>query len=227
MSRQTEKQLPTVNSIASLIDHTLLKPEASRADVERMCSEAVKHHFAAVCIYPVWIPLVASLLRGTGVKTCTVAGFPHGASSSATKAFEAAEAVRSGAEEVDMVLAVHAVKGGNMRYAEDDIRAVVSAADGRTVKVILETGLLTDAEKVTACRFAVAAGARFVKTSTGMGAGGATVADIRLMRGTVGPDIGVKASGGVRSLAEALAMIEAGANRIGTSAGVAIVSEGA
>lgn len=211
-------------NIASRIDHTLLKPEATRADVERMCAEAVRHRFASVCIFPVWVPLTASLLRGTGVCTCTVAGFPHGASASTTKAFEAAEAVRAGAEEVDMVLAVHAVKDGNLRYAEDDVRGVVKAVDGRTVKVILETGLLTDAEKVAACRLCVAAGAHFVKTSTGMGAGGATVADIALMRRTVGPNIGVKASGGIRTLADALAMIEAGANRIGTSAGVAIVT---
>jgi deoxyribose-phosphate aldolase len=210
--------------LASLIDHTLLKPEAAHTDVERVCSEAIKYRFATVCLFPVWVPVAASILRGTGIRVCTVAGFPHGASTTAVKAFETAEAVRTGADEVDMVLAVHAVKDGNMRCAEDDIRAVVNAADGRTVKVILETGLLTDAEKVAACRIAVAAGARFVKTSTGLGAGGATVADIRLMRKTVGPDIGVKASGGIRTLADAMSMIEAGANRIGTSAGVAIVT---
>ena len=222
MTPQKKCQSSTV--IASLIDHTLLKPEATHAGVERLCGEAVRYHFATVCLYPVWVPLAASILRDTGVRVCTVAGFPHGASTTATKAFEAAEAVRMGADEVDMVLAVHAVKDGNMRYAEDDIHAVVKAAEGRTVKVILETGLLTDTEKIVACKVAVAAGARFVKTSTGMGAGGATVADIRLMRKTVGPDIGGKASGGIRTLADALAMIEAGANRIGTSAGVAIVT---
>lgn len=224
MPRQPDGQHRPDNSIASLIDHTLLKAEAAPGDIERMCREAVRYGFAAVCTYPVWVPLLASALRGTGVKVCTVAGFPHGASTSATKAFEAAEAVRCGADEVDMVLAVHSVKRGDLRHAEEDVRSVVKAADGRTVKVILETGLLTDEEKVDACRLCVAAGAHFVKTSTGMGAGGATAADIRLMRRTVGPDIGVKASGGIRTLADALAMIEAGANRIGTSAGVAIVT---
>jgi deoxyribose-phosphate aldolase len=213
--------------IAPLIDHTLLKPEARWADIERTCGEAVKFGFAAVCVYPVWVPLVAGILRGTGVRTCTVAGFPHGAATTAAKAFEAAEAVRSGADEVDMVLAVHAVRDGDLRGAEEDVRAVVKAAGGRTVKVILETGLLTDAEKVAACRLCVVGGASFVKTSTGMGAGGATVADVRLMRATVGPGVGVKASGGIRTLADARAMVEAGANRLGTSAGVAIVTEAA
>jgi deoxyribose-phosphate aldolase len=222
----TRHECPGKVNLASLIDHTLLKPEATRADVERVCGEAIKYRFATVCLFPVWVQLAASILRGTGVRVCTVAGFPHGADTTAVKAFETVEAVRIGADEVDMVLAVHAVKDGNMRYAEADIRAVVNAAEDRTVKVILETGLLTDAEKVAACNAAVAAGARFVKTSTGMGAGGATVDDIRLMRRTVGPDIGVKASGGIRTLADALAMINAGANRIGTSAGVTIATTG-
>jgi deoxyribose-phosphate aldolase len=214
-------------AIAPLIDHTILKPEARRADIERTCAEAVQFGFAAVCVYAAWVPLVAGRLRGTGVRTCTVAGFPHGAATTASKAFEAAEAVQSGADEVDMVLAVHAVRDGDLRRAEDDVRAVVKAAGGRTVKVILETGLLTDTEKVAACRLCVAAGAAFVKTSTGMGAGGATVADVRLMRATVGPGVGVKASGGIRTLADAMAMAEAGANRLGTSAGVAIMAEAA
>jgi deoxyribose-phosphate aldolase len=168
--------------------------------------------------------MAADLLKHTPVRVCSVAGFPHGASTTDAKAREAVEACRSGAAEVDMVLAVFAIKDGNAGYAERDIRAVVDAVAGRTVKVILETGLLSNEEKILACRLAVAAGAHFVKTSTGMGAGGATADDIRLMRQTVGPKVGVKASGGIRTLTDAESMVRAGATRIGTSAGVAIVT---
>ncbi len=211
-------------AIAPLIDHTLLRPDSTHADVRRVCEESVAYGFATVCVYPARVALAAESLRNTRVRVCTVAGFPHGAATTDAKAREAATACRSGADEVDMVLAVFAIKDGDAAYAERDIRAVVEAVEGRTVKVILETGLLSDDEKVLACRLAAAAGAHFVKTSTGMGAGGATVEDIRLMRRTVGPGMGVKASGGIRALADAESMVAAGANRIGTSAGVAIVT---
>jgi len=211
-------------AVAPLIDHTLLRPDATRTDVAKLCEEAVEYGFATVCVYPARVPLAVEALRNTRVRVCTVAGFPHGASTTDAKVREAALACQAGATEVDMVLAVFAVKDGDATYAERDIRAVVEAVSGRTVKVILETGLLSGAEKVLACRLAVAAGAHFVKTSTGMGAGGATVEDIRLMRQTVGTGVGVKASGGIRTLADIQAMITAGASRIGTSSGVAIVT---
>ncbi len=211
-------------TIASMIDHTLLKPEATPAQVEKLCAEAAEYHFASVCVNPVYIPLAARLLDGTGVKVCCVVGFPLGAIAPEQKAAEAASCAAMGAEELDMVIHVGAAKAGDWALVKRDIAGVVKAAAGRTVKVIIETCLLTDEEKVKACEAAKAAGADFVKTSTGFSTGGATTHDIALMRKTVGPEMGVKASGGIRDYATAMAMIEAGANRIGASAGIEIVA---
>ena len=211
-------------TIASMIDHTLLKPEATPAQVEKLCAEAVEYHFASVCVNPVYIPLAARLLDGTGVKVCCVVGVPLGAIAPEQKAAEAASCAAMGAEELDMVIHVGAAKAGDWALVQRDIAGVVKAAAGRTVKVIIETCLLTDEEKVKACEAAKAAGADFVKTSTGFSTGGATTHDIALMRKTVGPEMGVKASGGIRDYATAMAMIEAGANRIGASAGIEIVA---
>ena len=211
-------------TIASMIDHTLLKPEATPAQVEKLCAEAAEYHFASVCVNPVYIPLAARLLDGTGVKVCCVVGFPLGAIAPEQKAAEAASCAAMGAEELDMVIHVGAAKAGDWALVQQDIAGVVKAAAGRTVKVIIETCLLTDEEKVKACEAAKAAGADFVKTSTGFSTGGATTHDIALMRKTVGPEMGVKASGGIRDYATAMAMIEAGANRIGASAGIEIVA---
>jgi len=211
-------------TIASMIDHTLLKPEATPAQVERLCAEAAEYHFASVCVNPVYIPLAARLLKGTGVKVCCVVGFPLGAIAPEQKAAEAASCAAMGAEELDMVIHVGAAKAGDWALVQRDIEGVVKAAAGHTVKVIIETCLLTDEEKVKACEAAKAAGAHFVKTSTGFSTGGATTYDIALMRKTVGPEMGVKASGGIRDYETAMAMIEAGANRIGASAGIAIVA---
>ena len=211
-------------TIASMIDHTLLKPEATPAQVEKLCAEAAEYHFASVCVNPVYIPLAARLLDGTGVKVCCVVGFPLGAIAPEQKAAEAASCAAMGAEELDMVIHVGAAKAGDWALVQRDIAGVVNAAAGRTVKVIIETCLLTDEEKVKACEAAKAAGADFVKTSTGFSTGGATTHDIALMRKTVGPEMGVKASGGIRDYATAMAMIEAGANRIGASAGIEIVA---
>ena len=211
-------------TIASMIDHTLLKPEATPAQVEKLCAEAAEYHFASVCVNPVYIPLAARLLDGTGVKVCCVVGFPLGAIAPEQKAAEAASCAAMGAEELDMVIHVGAAKAGDWALVQRDIVGVVKAAAGRTVKVIIETCLLTDEEKVKACKAAKAAGADFVKTSTGFSTGGATTHDIALMRKTVGPEMGVKASGGIRDYATAMAMIEAGANRIGASAGIEIVA---
>lgn len=210
-------------TIAAMIDHTLLKPEATAAQVEKLCAEAAEYHFASVCVNPVYIPLAARLLKGTGVKVCCVVGFPLGAIAPEQKAAEAASCAAMGAEELDMVIHVGAAKAGDWALVQRDIEGVVKAAAGHTVKVIIETCLLTDEEKVKACEAAKAAGAHFVKTSTGFSTGGATTHDIALMRKTVGPEMGVKASGGIRDYATAMAMIEAGANRIGASAGIAIV----
>ncbi|UFJ43167.1 deoxyribose-phosphate aldolase [Brevibacillus humidisoli] len=206
------------------IDHTLLKPDATAEMIDRLCEEAKQYQFASVCVNPTWVRRAAGHLAGTEVKVCTVIGFPLGATTPEAKAAETRDAVSGGAGEVDMVLNVGALKSGDLELVRRDIAAVVEAAAGVLVKVILETGLLTDEEKVTACKLCVEAGAHFVKTSTGFGPGGATVEDIALMRKTVGPGIGVKASGGVRDRAAALAMIEAGATRIGASAGIAIVT---
>ena len=211
-------------TIASMIDHTLLKPEATPAQVEKLCAEAAEYHFASVCVNPVYIPLAARLLDGTGVKVCCVVGFPLGAIAPEQKAAEAASCAAMGTEELDMVIHVGAAKAGDWALVQRDIAGVVKAAAGRTVKVIIETCLLTDEEKVKACEAAKAAGANFVKTSTGFSTGGATTHDIALMRKTVGPEMGVKASGGIRDYATAMAMIEAGANRIGASAGIEIVA---
>jgi len=188
------------------IDHTLLKPDATAAMIDRLCAEAKQHQFAAVCVNPTWVRRAAQLLAGTGVKVCTVIGFPLGATTPAAKAAETRDAVAGGAAEVDMVLNIGALKSGELELVRQDIAAVVEAAGGALVKVILETGLLSDAEKVTACKLSVAAGAHFVKTSTGFGPGGATLEDVALLRQTVGPAIGVKASGGVRDRATAVAM---------------------
>jgi len=215
----------TRESIARMIDHTLLKPDASQAQIARICAEAREYSFASVCVNPGYVRQCAEALAGSPVKVCTVIGFPLGATTSAAKAFEARDAVENGAREVDMVVNVGRIKSGAWDDVESDIRAVVEAVRGRALtKVIIETCLLTDEEKVRACQAAKAAGADFVKTSTGFSTGGATVADIALMRRTVGPDMGVKASGGIHNAAEALAMIEAGATRIGASAGIAIVN---
>ena len=211
-------------TIASMIDHTLLKPEATPAQVEKLCAEAAEYHFASVCVNPVYIPLAARRLKDTGVKVCCVVGFPLGAIAPEQKAAEAASCAAMGAEELDMVIHVGAAKAGDWALVQRDIEGVVKAAAGRTVKVIIETCLLTDEEKVKACEAAKAAGAHFVKTSTGFSTGGATTHDIALMRKTVGPEMGVKASGGIRNYATAMAMIEAGANRIGASAGIEIVA---
>ena len=211
-------------TIAAMIDHTLLKPEATPAQIEKLCAEAAEYHFASVCVNPVYIPLAARLLKGTGVKVCCVVGFPLGAIAPEQKAAEAASCAAMGAEELDMVIHVGAAKAGDWALVQRDIEGVVKAAAGHTVKVIIETCLLTDEEKVKACEAAKAAGAHFVKTSTGFSTGGATTHDIALMRKTVGPEMGVKASGGIRDYETAMAMIEAGANRIGASAGIAIVA---
>jgi len=209
--------------IAQYIDHTLLKPEATRAEIVKLCREALDNRFYSVCINPSYVRTAVEELKGSAVKVCAVIGFPLGATTTAVKAFEAGEAVENGAAEVDMVIHVGALKTGNEQYVRDDIFAVVRAAKGKTVKVIIETGLLSNEEKVLACRLAKEAGAHFVKTSTGFGPGGASIADVQLMRETVGPEIGIKASGGVRTPEAARQMIEAGATRIGTSSGVVIV----
>ncbi|MEJ8548029.1 deoxyribose-phosphate aldolase [Brevibacillus borstelensis] len=206
------------------IDHTLLKPDATAAMIDKLCAEAKEHDFASVCVNPYWVKRAAGLLAGTDVKVCTVIGFPLGASTTAAKVAETSDAIAGGATEVDMVLNIGALKSGDLETVKQDVAAVKEAAGAVPLKVILETGLLTDEEKVTACKLCVEAGADYVKTSTGFGPGGATVADIALMRKTVGNKVGVKASGGVRDRAAALAMIEAGATRIGASSGIAIVN---
>jgi deoxyribose-phosphate aldolase len=215
------------SDIARLIDHTLLKPEASRAQIETLCREAREHGFATVCVNPGWVALCEGLLRGSATRVCSVVGFPLGATLPEVKAFEAALVVEQGACEVDMVVNVGALKSGDYRLVERDIAGVVEAsrAGGALVKVIIEAALLDDDEKVRACVLAKAAGADFVKTSTGFGPGGATAADVALMRRVVGPEMGVKAAGGVRDLQSAQAMIAAGADRIGASVGVKIVQE--
>ncbi|NYD79181.1 deoxyribose-phosphate aldolase [Arthrobacter cupressi] len=215
----------TAASIASYIDHTLLKPEASEADVRQVCAEAIEYGFKSVCVNPIWVKTVSKALKGSGVLTCAVVGFPLGATPSDVKAFEARGAVLDGAEEIDMVIDIAAARADDKGTLVDDITAVAEAvhAGEAILKVIIETALLSDAQKVLACEAAVEAGADFVKTSTGFNGGGATVEDVALMRRTVGPDLGVKASGGVRSLADAQAMIAAGATRIGASSGIAIV----
>jgi deoxyribose-phosphate aldolase len=214
-------------SVASMIDHTLLKPDATRNEIETLCREAAEYHFATVCVNPTWVALCAKLLRGTGVDVTSVVGFPLGATSSDVKHYETRRVIFDGAREIDMVINVGALKSGDLRVVECDIEAVASPCReaGALSKVIIEAALLTDAEKVTACQLAKAAGADYVKTSTGFGPGGATVGDVALMRRTVGEAMGVKAAGGVRDLESLKAMVAAGATRVGASAGVRIVQE--
>jgi len=213
------------SQIAKMIDHTLLKADATKEQVKTLCEEAKQYSFASVCVNPTWVQYASELLAGTEVKVCTVIGFPLGATTSATKAFETTNAIENGATEVDMVINIGALKDKNYDLVKEDIKAVVDAAKGKALtKVIIETSLLNDEEKEKACVLAVEAGTDFVKTSTGFSTGGATVEDIALMRKTVGPDIGVKASGGVRSSEDTEKMIAAGATRIGASSGVAIVN---
>ena len=212
-----------MKDIRAYIDNTLLKPDATPEQIEKICAESREYGFASVCVNPAYVPLAAKCLSGSGVKVCTVIGFPLGMNQSEVKAFEASLAEKQGAEELDMVINVGRLKAGDDEYVKKDIEAVVAAANGKLVKVIIETSLLTDEEKVRACRIAKAAGADFVKTSTGFSGGGANVHDIALMRETVGPEMGVKASGGVRDFESAKALIEAGATRIGASSGKKIV----
>ncbi|MBQ2661773.1 MAG: deoxyribose-phosphate aldolase [Clostridia bacterium] len=210
--------------LSSYIDHTVLKANAARADIEKLCREAELYSFASVCINPCHVKYAKSLLKDSQVKVCTVVGFPLGAMTSAAKAFEAEEAVKNGADEIDMVINIGALKDGDASFVEEDIRTVKKACKDKLLKVIIEACLLTDEEKITASICAKRAGADFVKTSTGFSTGGACIEDVRLMRKTVGNKMGVKAAGGVRTREDALLMIEAGATRIGTSAGVSIVS---
>ncbi|MDZ7844806.1 MAG: deoxyribose-phosphate aldolase [Anaerolineales bacterium] len=223
-----EEDLSPDEEIAALIDHTLLKPEAVSDQITTLCEQAREYRFASVCVNPVHVKLCGSLLGSSSVKVCTVVGFPLGASATPVKVYETAKAVEQGAEEIDMVINIGALKEGNLTLAARDIREVVRTGHqaGALVKVIIETALLTDEEKITACLLAKAAGADFVKTSTGFSSGGATVEDVALMRRVVGPEMGVKASGGVRDINDARSMVKAGASRIGASAGIKIV-EGA
>jgi deoxyribose-phosphate aldolase len=217
----------TSRQVAALIDHTLLKPEVTRKDIDRVCGEAILRRFASVCVNPVFVPRVAAKLKDTPVKTCAVIGFPLGANLTATKVAEAKAALREGAQELDMVIHVGALKAGDDELVAADIHAVVAAAHaGKAIcKVIIETCLLLEEEKERASRIAVEAGADFVKTSTGFSTGGATIGDVALIRRVVGSKVGVKASGGVRSLEDLLKMVQAGATRIGTSSGVKLVEE--
>ena len=214
-------------SVSAMIDHTLLKPDATRADIEKLCREAAEFHFATVCVNPAWVATAAALLRGTGVGVCSVVGFPLGATTADVKNYETRRAIFDGATEIDMVINIGALKSADLRTVERDIEAVVEPCRqcGATSKVIIEAALLTDDEKITACALAKAAGADFVKTSTGFASGGATAADVALMRRVVGADMGVKAAGGVRDLEGLKAMVAAGATRVGASAGVKIVQE--
>ncbi len=220
-------------TIAGLIDHTILKPDATSADVEKVCAEALRYTFASVCVNPYWVPLVAAKLVNSAVKTCSVVGFPLGATTTSMKIAETREAVRAGAHEIDMVINVGELRGGHFDLVRDDIAGVVEAARSAVpkaspqhaaiVKVILEAALLNDTQKATACLLSKEAGAAFVKTSTGFGPGGATVADVALMRKIVGPAMGVKASGGIRTLEDLKKMVASGATRVGASASVKIM----
>jgi len=217
----------SAGTVAAMIDHTLLKPDATRAEIETICREAAQYAFASVCVNPTWVSLCASLLKGSRVKVCSVVGFPLGATTADVKHFETRRAIFDGACEIDMVINVGALKSGDLRAVERDIDAVAAPCReaGAVSKVIIEAALLTDEEKITACTLAKAAGADFVKTSTGFGPGGATAHDVALMRRVVGEEMGVKAAGGVRDLEGLKAMVAAGATRIGASAGVRIVQE--
>jgi deoxyribose-phosphate aldolase len=220
-------EAPSRASLAALFDHTLLRPEATASEIRKVCAEARRYGFAAVCVNPYWARLVTAEIAGSQVKACTVVGFPLGANTTSIKVSEALEAVRAGAREIDMVINLGELCGGNHDAVLQDIRAVVEAArqGGAIVKVILETGLLTDQQKITACSLAKRAGAEFVKTSTGFGPAGATVEDVALMRQAVGPGMGVKASGGIRTLADLQKIVAAGATRIGSSSSVKIIEE--
>jgi deoxyribose-phosphate aldolase len=213
--------------VAGMIDHTLLKPDATRSDIEKLCREAAEFHFATVCVNPTWVALSASLLRGSGVGVCSVVGFPLGATTADVKHLETRRAIYDGATEIDMVINIGALKSGDLRTVEKDIEAVVDPCRqcGVISKVIIEAALLTDDEKITACTLSKAAAADFVKTSTGFASGGATAHDVALMRRVVGAEMGVKAAGGVRDLEGLKAMVAAGASRVGASAGVKIVQE--
>lgn len=217
----------TQSQLAKYMDHTLLKADATLDGIDRVVAEAKQFGCASVCVNPFWVPYVARLLDGSGVATCTVVGFPLGASSTASKVFETTDAIANGADEIDMVINIGELKAGHAELVREDIRAVAEAthAGGKLLKVIIECCLLTDDEKRPACLLCAEAGADFVKTSTGFSTGGATVADVALMRECVGPDFGVKAAGGIRTLADAYAMIEAGASRLGVSAAASILAE--
>lgn len=223
----TSEMPPVQSDLARYIDHTLLRPNATRPEIEKLCREALQFQFAAVCVNPVWVRLAARMLEGSAVRTCSVAGFPLGATPADVKAYEARRAIFDGAREIDMVINVGALKSGDDELVRDDIRQVVQVChELRAIcKVILETAYLSDEEKVKACTFAKEVGADFVKTSTGFGPGGATAEDVALMRRIVGPKVGVKAAGGIRDLAATRKMLEAGATRIGASAGVKIVQD--
>lgn len=217
----------TQSQLAKYMDHTLLKADATLDGIDRVVAEAKQFGCASVCVNPFWVPYVARLLDGSGVATCTVVGFPLGASSTASKVFETTDAIANGADEIDMVINIGELKAGHAELVREDIRAVAEAthAGGKLLKVIIECCLLTDDEKRLACLLCAEAGADFVKTSTGFSTGGATVADVTLMRECVGPDFGVKAAGGIRTLADAYAMIEAGTSRLGVSAAASILAE--
>ncbi|KAA3597174.1 MAG: deoxyribose-phosphate aldolase [Calditrichaeota bacterium] len=219
-----ESQKPDLSNLAKYIDHTILKPDATEPQVTKICEEAKEYKFASVCVNPFWVKHSANLLKGTGVDVCTVIGFPLGASSTASKMDETKQAIADGATEIDMVINIGALKSQNYQMVLEDIKGVVKAANGTLVKVIIETCLLTDEEKIQACILSAEAKADYVKTSTGFSTGGALEEDILLMRKIVGPKIGVKASGGVRTREDAIKMINAGATRIGASAGIKIVS---
>lgn len=214
-----------IQNIESYIDHTILKPDASSSDIKKICSEAIKFKFASVCVNSYWVPLCASLLKDTNVKVCTVVGFPLGAMSTPAKAFEAACAVKDGATEIDMVINIGLLKEKEYDLVSNDIKEVKSACHGNLLKVIIETCLLTQTEIEKICLLSKQSGANYVKTSTGFSSGGAKVEDVKLMRKTVGSELGVKASGGIHSYKEALALIEAGASRIGASAGIKIIEQ--
>ncbi len=215
----------TKASLAKTIDHTMLKAIASEQQIVELCAEARTHGFASVCVNPFWVPLCVKELHGSKILVCTVVGFPLGANNTEIKAAEAALAVKQGADEIDMVINLGAIKSGDWKLAEEDIRAVVKASGKARVKVIIESCYLTEAEKTKACEAAMKAGAQFVKTSTGFGSGGATADDVKLMKKIVGDKLKVKASGGIRSYHDAIQMLEAGADRLGASSGVAIISE--
>jgi deoxyribose-phosphate aldolase len=217
----------SAHELAGYIDHTLLKPEAIESQFEQLCNEAVKYKFKSVCVNSSWVPFVAKKLRGTGIIVCSVIGFPLGGMDTRSKAFEARSAIANGATELDMVINVGALKSGNLKLVEEDIRAIKRACRSTTLlKVILETGLLTDAEKILACEISKKAGADFVKTSTGFSGSGATVQDISLMRRIIGPNMGVKASGGIKTFNQAVALINAGANRLGCGSSIAVITGG-